>query len=187
MSIKLNLIAAACENMGIGKNNNLPWRLKSEMEYFTRMTTSTVDPARKNVVIMGRKTWDSIPKKFKPLDNRMNFVLSRSELDVAQYENVFAFTSFEKAMTKLEEEEFKTRYEVVWVIGGSHVYKESMESKNFHRLYLTRVKKDFECDTFFPALVPNLKEITLDDIPKGIQCENGIEFQYEVYENTNVM
>lgn len=141
MVLKLNLIAAACENMGIGKNNNLPWRLKygklslctccftipynlrAEMNYFSMMTTKTEDVNKKNVVIMGRKTWDSIPPKYKPLPNRINFVLSRSNIDLGQYDNVYLFNSLQNAVEKLSDGEFKDRFETVWVIGGSSIYK----------------------------------------------------------------
>ncbi|KAF2905359.1 hypothetical protein ILUMI_00808 [Ignelater luminosus] len=183
MSIKFNLIAAACENMGIGKNNDLPWRLKSEMAYFTKMTSTTTDSRKKNVVIMGRKTWDSIPPKFKPLSDRINFVLSKSQLDLNQYKDVYGFTSWKEIQDRLNDNKFKDVYEIVWVVGGSRIYKEAMESKYFYRLYLTEIKKEFDCDTFFPKLGANLKQISDPDVPEEVQKEKGIEFQYKVYEN----
>lgn len=76
-NVKWNLIAACCENMGIGHKNDLPWRLRKEYQYFTRMTAVTKDPNLKNAVIMGRKTWDSVPIKFRPLKNRINVVLTK--------------------------------------------------------------------------------------------------------------
>lgn len=93
------------------------------MEYFSRMTTQTEDANKKNVVIMGRRTWESIPAKFKPLPNRINFVLSRSNLDLSAYKDVYLFHSLENAVEKLESDDFRGRYESVWVIGGSSVYK----------------------------------------------------------------
>lgn len=72
--------------------------------------------------------------------------------------------------------------EKIWVIGGSSVYKAALESPNFHRLYLTRIKKYFECDTFFPELPTNLGLVNDPDVPDGIQEENGIQFEYKVYE-----
>ncbi len=79
----LNIIVAAEESTrGIGKNGNLPWRLPTDMSAFQKLTTKFREPgfetAATNVVIMGRKTWDSIPKKFRPLKNRINIVLSRT-------------------------------------------------------------------------------------------------------------
>ena len=76
--MKINLIVAACgKSMGIGLNGELPWRLKSEMKYFAETTTKTKDSDKINAVIMGRKTWESIPAKFRPLKNRLNVILSR--------------------------------------------------------------------------------------------------------------
>lgn len=98
------------------------------MDYFSKMTTTTVDSSKKNVVIMGRKTWDSIPQKFKPLPGRINFILSRSVLDLDSYEDVYLFPSLESAIEKLQNNAFKHLYESVWVIGGSFVYKVSSDS-----------------------------------------------------------
>ena len=76
--MKFNLIVAVCgKSFGIGNNGQLPWRLKSEMKHFASTTTTTKDTSKRNAVIMGRKTWDSIPRKFRPLKNRLNLVLSR--------------------------------------------------------------------------------------------------------------
>lgn len=81
---------------------------------------------------MGRKTWDSIPPKFKPLPGRINFVLSRSLLDFSKYQDVYGFNSLEKALEKLSDNEFRKLYESVWVIGGSHIYK---VSRKFNCIY----------------------------------------------------
>lgn len=91
------------------------------MTYFTEMTKNTVDATKKNVVIMGRRTWDSIPPKFKPLSNRINFILSRSNLDVRNYEDSYAYKSLNEIINALRDGKFQ--YENVWVIGGSHIYK----------------------------------------------------------------
>ena len=76
--MKFNLIVAACgKSLGIGLNGELPWKLKSEMKYFAETTSKTKDIDKINAVIMGRKTWESIPLKFRPLKNRFNVILSR--------------------------------------------------------------------------------------------------------------
>ncbi|GLI68727.1 hypothetical protein VaNZ11_013217 [Volvox africanus] len=75
----LQLVIAATTSLGIGKNGILPgWSLPGDMAYFRELTTRTRDSARRNVVIMGRKTWESIPIKFRPLKGRLNVVLSRA-------------------------------------------------------------------------------------------------------------
>ncbi|XP_011161468.1 dihydrofolate reductase isoform X2 [Solenopsis invicta] len=178
MPPKLELIAAACENMGIGVNGDLPWRLKTEMAFFTRMTTDTKQNNKKNVVLMGRRTWECIPKKYRPLKDRINMVLSSQSLDYK--DEAIVCKSIPHALDVISG--MQNQVERVWVIGGSSVYKSAIESPYFGRLYLTRIKKKYECDTFFP-LIPNDFVLVEDPtVPQGIQEENGIEFVYEVYE-----
>ena len=75
--MKFSLIVATDKNLGIGKMNSLPWKLKSEMRYF-RETTLHFN----NVVVMGRNTWESIPNKFKPLSGRINIILSSRQINI---------------------------------------------------------------------------------------------------------
>ncbi|HEY9713021.1 MAG TPA: dihydrofolate reductase, partial [Chroococcales cyanobacterium] len=75
---KLDLVVAVDLNRGIGRANGLPWRLPKDMKRFRNLTTASTDPHLQNAVIMGRKTWDSIPEKFRPLEGRINIVLTRS-------------------------------------------------------------------------------------------------------------
>lgn len=82
----MNLIAAVDLHYAIGKENDLPWRLPKEYAHFVRTTTRTQEPGKINAVIMGRRCWESIPEKFRPLRNRVNVVLSRTmprEIDVS--------------------------------------------------------------------------------------------------------
>jgi dihydrofolate reductase len=71
-------VVAATETWGIGKNGTLPWTLKKDMQYFKRVTTQTQCSTKRNAVVMGRKTWQSIPPAFRPLRNRINVVISRN-------------------------------------------------------------------------------------------------------------
>ncbi|XP_029052826.2 dihydrofolate reductase [Osmia bicornis bicornis] len=179
MSLSLNLIAAACEGMGIGVKGTLPWKLKSEMAFFTSMTTKTKDSNKTNVVLMGRRTWECIPSKYRPLPNRINIVLTSQFLDYGN--EAIVCKSIPHAIDVISKEPLKDQVESIWVIGGSSVYKAAMESPNFSRLYLTKIKKPFDCDTFFPP-IPNNFVLTEDpNVPQGIQEENGIQFVYEVY------
>lgn len=74
---RLTLIVAATRQNGIGQSGKLPWRLPQEMAYFARVTTNTPEGSS-NAVVMGRNTWESIPAKFRPLQKRLNVVVSRN-------------------------------------------------------------------------------------------------------------
>jgi dihydrofolate reductase len=74
---RLTLIVAATKTNGIGQSSHLPWRLPKEMAYFKRVTSNAPDGSM-NAVLMGRKTWESIPTNFRPLPNRVNIVISRN-------------------------------------------------------------------------------------------------------------
>ena len=76
--MKFDLIVAADQNLGIGLNGDLPWKLKGDLKYFRNLTIQTQDRNKINAVIMGRTTWESIPDKFRPLPNRLNIILSNS-------------------------------------------------------------------------------------------------------------
>ncbi|KAK2580382.1 hypothetical protein KPH14_006137 [Odynerus spinipes] len=176
----LTVLTAACEDLGIGINGNLPWRLKSEMAFFTHMTSKTSNKNKKNVVLMGRRTWDCIPPKYRPLQDRINMVLTKQSLNFGT--EAIACKSISDALDTISRPPLCEQVEKIWVIGGSSVYKAAMESPNFYRLYLTRIKKHFVCDTFFPKLPADLVLVEAPDVPDGIQEENGIQFEYKVYE-----
>ena len=71
------LVVAATRKLGIGKAGSMPWKLPGDMAYFKEITSKTADSGKQNAVIMGRKTWESIPPKFRPLPGRINVVLTR--------------------------------------------------------------------------------------------------------------
>jgi dihydrofolate reductase len=76
---RFSVVVGICkQNRGIGIDGKMPWRLRADMAYFKQVTRSTHDPLKRNAVIMGRKTWESIPSKFRPLDDRLNVVISRN-------------------------------------------------------------------------------------------------------------
>lgn len=74
----MNLIVAMDSAGGIGRDGQLPWHLPADFKQFVRLTKTTVDPAKRNAVLMGRKCWQGIPAKFRPLAGRLNVVLSRT-------------------------------------------------------------------------------------------------------------
>ncbi len=166
------VVAAAASSRGIGAGGNLVWRLPADMSHFKHVTMTPpssssskkeVSRKTKNAVIMGRKTWESIPAKFRPLDNRMNVILSRSESHVVDEEdenddNVMFCTSLKDAMDKLKKknDEFQNVGDI-FVIGGGEVYKEGIESGLVNKVIYTMVdnlsqEQENSFDTWFPEL-----------------------------------
>ncbi|MBN3271538.1 DYR reductase, partial [Polyodon spathula] len=128
----LNCIVAVCPNLGIGNNANLPWhprRLSNAFKYFQRMTMTPSVAGKQNVVIMGRKTWFSIPERNRPLKNRINIVLSRELKEPPEGAHYLAH-DFSSALSVLEVAELAHRADQVWLIGGSSIYKSGGEKMN---------------------------------------------------------
>ncbi|KAM4610263.1 dihydrofolate reductase [Polymixia lowei] len=187
MSRVLNAIVAVCPNMGIGYNGDLPWhpiRLKNEFTHFRKMTMTPSVEGKQNVVIMGRKTWFSIPEKNRPLNNRINIILSR-ELKEPPVGAHYLASDFSSALHLLDTAEMAGKADQVWVIGGSSLYKEMMESPVTRRLFVTRILQQFESDTFLPEINPDKYHLLSEfpGVPQGIQEENGIRYRFEVYES----
>ncbi len=131
----ISLIAALTRNRVIGRNNDLPWHLPDDMKYFMQTTKG-------HHVIMGRRNYDSIPEKFRPLPNRTNLVVTRQkDLRLPQCRVVNSLEeAVEVARTAGEQELF--------IIGGAAIYTLGMPLAN--RLYLTEIDTELPGDTFFP-------------------------------------
>lgn len=128
------IVAALVPDLGIGYRGALPWRLKQEMKYF-REVTSQAPAGYANAVIMGRRTWESIPPRFRPLPNRINVVLSRQNTNVVK-DDVFWGDSFDSAMQHLQLREDISK---IYVIGGADIYNQLMADPRVSHLLLTEV------------------------------------------------
>ncbi|KAK3065802.1 hypothetical protein LTR53_018021, partial [Teratosphaeriaceae sp. CCFEE 6253] len=196
MSIKqlpLTLIVAATPKHGIGKDGALPWpMLKKEMAYFARVTKrvpmptgtgsvqsdawkqANLEGTRRNVVIMGRKTWDSIPVKFRPLKDRTNIVIStqdRAKLGDPP-DTVLVAGDIMAGLEQLEQcvrDGHALPVGRTFVIGGSSIYRAAMDLPQANSVLLTRIHRDYECDTLFPE--------DLDDVRTGWQRQSQDELQ----------
>lgn len=158
--------------------------IRKELKYFSATTKKVIDPTKRNALIMGRKTYMGVPESKRPLPERLNIVLSRDPNPTDYPESVIVCKSFDEALSKIAEPE--SGIENVWIVGGSSVYNEAMNSAQCHRVYFTEVKGDFECDTFFPAIPDVFKLVPNDShMPTEIQEEDGIKYQYKVYERIN--
>ena len=156
----VSLVVAAAENNVIGKNNQLLWHLPNDLKFFKNTTWGMV-------VIMGRKTFESVNK---PLPGRINIVITRQS-DWAT-EEVITATDLNDALKKAAE----TNCKEIFVIGGGEIYKQSMAIAN--KIYITRVHTAPDGDTFFPVIDESNWELTSnEDFEANAKHAFGYSFQ----------
>lgn len=146
-----SIIVAVSENNGIGKDGKLPWNVPEDMEFFKKITTTVINPEKSNIIIMGRKTFESIGKK--PLKQRFNICVSKTlcKEDYKKYTNVEIVDSFEEAL-ELSVELSGTICEKVFVIGGLQLYNVALCHKRCYEIICNEIKGNYDCDTFFPKI-----------------------------------
>lgn len=167
------LIAAVDETFGIGKNNLLPWRLPSDLAFFTKQTRGDGSNENKNAVIMGRSTWESLPTKSRPLVGRFNIVMTRG----GEYElptGVALVHSLDEALLEAKKHGCREAY----IIGGAQIFSHAIIDPRCTKLYLTHVQGNFDCDTFFPPFEPAF--VLKSKSPT--HTENNISFHFATYE-----
>lgn len=118
------VVVAATRDLGIGREGKLPWTLPSDMKFFKEITTTTSESGKRNAVIMGRRTWESIPLKYRPLPDRLNVVLTRSGTsNVTATENVVICQSVPSALKLLAAAPYHSFVEKLFIIGGSEIIR----------------------------------------------------------------
>lgn len=134
--MRISLIVAMDRERGIGKNNDLMWHLPADMKFFKETTTG-------QIVVMGRKNYESIPERFRPLPNRENVVLTRNTDYRA--EGCKVFHSLEDCLSFYDGETERT----VYIIGGGEIYRQALELDVIQEMYITHIDSVFGADTFF--------------------------------------
>lgn len=152
-------IVAHDEHMGIGKDGKLPWYEPEDLKRFAKLT-------RHQTVLMGRRTWDSLPKK--PLPSRINIVCSRYAEHLVLPKSVRRFEDAKEAIISLKSE---APTDILWVIGGAEIYRTTM--RYWDELYVTKIPRVHDCDTFFPPYEKDFRKV---------YDESGI---YKVYKRHN--
>lgn len=144
--MRLSLIVAKAENQVIGRDNQMPWRLKGELAFFKKVTEY-------HALIMGRKTFESLGKK--PLKNRYNIILSRQKPDSDLGQDGCFCDNLDDAIALAKQwtiENSVSDHEF-FIIGGGHIYAQSFDRAN--RLYVTHVEKNIDGDCYFPMINDN--------------------------------
>ncbi|MBA0799239.1 hypothetical protein Gohar_009767, partial [Gossypium harknessii] len=172
-------VVAATKDWGIGKDGKLPWKLPSDLKFFKDVTLTTSDSGKKNAVIMGRKTWESIPLQYRPLPGRLNVVLTRSgSFDIATAENVVICGSMTSALELLAASPYCLSIEKVFVIGGGQIFRESLNAAGCDAIHITEIETSIECDTFMPAIDSSVFQPWYSSFPV---VENNIRYCFTTY------
>ena len=159
----LSIIVAIAQNGAIGKNNDLLWHLGSDLKRFKQLTMG-------HPVVMGRKTWESLPKK--PLPGRQNIVMTNNpDFEAEGATVVHSVNGLFKALKDCDEE--------VFVMGGAAIYETLLPFTK--RLYITRVYRDYDADVYFPTI--DMSEFTLVKFGEPMYDEeSGLDYAYEEYD-----
>ena len=160
--MKLHLIYARARNGVIGAQNTLPWHLPEDLAHFKRTTLG-------QPVIMGRKTWDSLPPKFRPLPGRVNIVVTRQP--DWQAEGALRAGSIDEAMTLCPADA------QAWVIGGAEIYAQAAPRAS--SAVVTEIDQDFEGDAFAPTLGDGWSEVQREQHTAA----NGLPFSFVTYQH----
>ena len=166
----ISAIAAIDENYGIGYKNELLCHIKEDLKHFKELTSNSI-------VVMGRKTWESLPTK--PLPNRINVVITNSieSTEIVEYKDKSAFTVYMNLNQTIKAINILDKACNIFIIGGGQTYKEFLPFCDY--VYLTRIHKSFEnIDTYFPKLNKDDWEVLETD---GLKRQEDIEYHFEIY------
>lgn len=161
----ISIIVAVSEDLGIGKDNELLWHISEDLKRFKKLTTG-------NTVIMGKKTWESLPKR--PLPGRKNIVLTDNPDE--SIENAVTAYSIKDALNKCGPSE------EIFIMGGGSVYRQFMPIAD--RLYISHIHKKAPADIYFPEIDPGIWEITEKEFFDAGES-NSIPYTYTIYKRKN--
>ena len=186
------ITALEYKNNGIGINNNLPWNIKKDLQYFKNITT-LVNKDEKieyiNTVIMGYKTWESIPEKYKPLNNRINIIITnKTKKSNNKFIIYIKWLELTQTIIDFNNQKFKCGNKIYqinknFIIGGQTIYNLALKSLTINSIYITEIYNKYNCDRFFPDYKENF---VLTNI-SSFQKENNDYFRFLIYKNKNII
>jgi dihydrofolate reductase len=161
----ISIIVAVSEDWGIGKDNELLWHISEDLKRFKKLTSG-------NTVIMGKKTWESLPRR--PLAGRKNVVLTDNPQE--SIENSVTAYSIEDALSKCGPDE------EIFIIGGGSIYRQFMPVTD--RLFITHVHKKAPADVYFPLIDPEIWNVVEEEEFRASET-NEIPYTYRIYQRKN--
>lgn len=164
----ISIIAAVAKNRVIGKDNDLPWDLPNDMQFFK-------DRTKGHHVLTGRKNYDSIPEKYRPLPGRPNIVITTNTAYEAPGAHVFNNMEEGIAFAKANGED------ELFIIGGGQIYQQALDNNLVDKLFLTRIDVEAEGDVRFPEF-DRSKWKLIDSEAHAKDARNPFDHIFETYE-----
>jgi dihydrofolate reductase len=161
MSKQISIIVAIAENYAIGKDNDLLWHISKDLKRFKELT-------KEHYIVMGKRTYYSLP--VRPLPHRTSLIITDVAGEVI--DNCLMAYSIEDAVAKMDNEDEN------FIIGGGSIYKQFMPLAD--KLYITRVHKKFEADTFFPEISLNEWKL-IEKVDVNDDSQNDFTYSFETY------
>jgi dihydrofolate reductase len=158
------LIWAQASGGVIGNAGTMPWRLPEDSAHFTRLTLG-------GAVVMGRRTWDSLPERFRPLPDRTNIVVTRQPGWSA--DGALTAASIDDALELAGDN-------AVWIIGGAQIYERAIERSD--RLEVTEIRTEVDGDTFAPQIDATWNQVARDPVAGWHTSRTGLEYCFIRYE-----
>ena len=191
-----DIVVATCKNngkYGIGLKNNLPWKSKKDLNFFKEITTNNFFANNHmnnhiNILIMGRKTYDSIPENFKPFSKRINCVISRSMFEnngndyIWKNRQLGYFSSLDNCLNYINDNKYEEQLEGnCYLIGGAELYKLGIQHPNLRYIFNNEIKETFGCDTFMDFNPVEYNKI----YESPIVNDDNLSFNTNVYQKNN--
>ncbi len=188
--MEFHLIVAHELDRGIGKAGNIPWYVPEDLDHFSRITRGVdttdeiADNPNKNIVIMGRKTWESIPLQRRPLRDRINIILSRSGENSHPIEtpDTYFYQNIEKLLAHLRSQYQKGVLGKIYVIGGNSIYRYFLEHMALEKIYVTNILTRHECDVVFPEINSGSCYYHLTSCSEVLTSRQGLQYQFKSYQ-----
>ena len=169
MQQEISIIVAFCKGFGIGYQNALPWHIPEDIQFFKTKTQN-------NIIVMGKNTYYSIPKQYRPLKNRINIVVTSDTSLISDEENL-VFLNIDQVQVYIKQHPNKS----VFFIGGQNIYTHFISTCDF--IYATFINHEFVVDTYFDTKQLNKFEL-IDHSPLH-HCEEGYDYRYLTYKKKN--
>ena len=180
-NIEVAQIAAISRNRCIGKGNDLPWHISADLQHFKQLTTQNSDDTIKGIVIMGRKTFESMGSK--PLPKRISFIIT-TQLDYAEQHgltekpNAHVLHDLQQALKQASVLAADLELQTIWIIGGERVFSEALDVTD--RIELTHVDTEIvEGEAFYPKLPSEFK--TVETSEQMHDEKSDLDFKFVTY------